>query len=303
MKIILFVLLFSFGTLAWAGGAKKEEPTLKEMVSSTLMMKLIFQLKSIQLYCKADIALFCKGLEAMKQPGCVLDNRLKVSKACENLLMQEFGSMPIGESFVYHDFIIPKGSKIFRIQQNNQVYKVVTSVTTVYKGIILQPTSFNFQSETISPIAIAKTTEIDGIKFLPPSVVFSFDGFLRKGILAEDTIINGIAYTEGSLIFFFEKGVVEKGVLLVDALINGVPYKKDWSIAFFENGTVKSGVISKRVLIQGKQYDENTQVSYRNNGKVAYSFPIHKTMFNQDGSRKKFNMNDLGELQKLMLPQ
>lgn len=301
MRVVAFIILCSLMNPAWAGSNSKHEPTVQDMVYTTLMMKLVFQLKRIQTICKDDIQRLCKNVENLKQPGCILSNRSQVSKGCESLLTQEFGSLPTKKSFVYKGFTIPKHSKVYRYMHNDNIVQVVTTEPTTYKGIRLQAGRFLFQSDTISPIPLTEVREIDGIKFSPPSVAFSFDGFVQSGILAENTNLNGIAFKAGTGISFLKKGVVAGGTLLRDVTIDGVMYKKDWDISFYPSGKVKMGVLAKPMTIHGKHLDSNTTIAYNPDGSINYSFPIHASMLNKDGSRKEINF--LEEMEKALHSQ
>ncbi|MGI9255513.1 MAG: hypothetical protein ACR2PY_01105, partial [Salinispira sp.] len=93
-----------------------------------------------------------------------------------------------------------------------------------------------------------------GITYRENSLIaFYTNGQVREGILAEDTTINGITYTNWKSVYglqysgitqsisFHENRQVRAGTLAEDTTINGTTYAGYSRIYFDEDGNVTSG--------------------------------------------------------------
>jgi hypothetical protein len=278
---------------------QEQAQKLKSAVNSILLTKYTFAWLSIKESCKEDILKFCgdkeKNIEIIE---CIKLNRLQVNETCNNTLLKEFGSEPLSEAKTYNGVSLPVGSRL-GYNNNGDVISAFVPENFAYRGIYFKAgkVSFHPLGKGISSAKLLKDQLINNIKYTSDrmNVFFDEEGNVSNGILAEDTIVNGVSYKKDSQIRFYAPNKVKHGVLAEDTKINGVYFRKDSSIHFNNLDTVERGKLAKDTAINGLSYKKHSQIvlfgpNKVKSGVLAVDAEINGKQY-QTGNRLWFNNN------------
>jgi len=155
-------------------------------------------------------------------------------------------------------------------------------------------------------ISLKKDTTILGVKFKGDpdedvDVIFHTDDRI-DGILAEDSIIQGIEFKKGLIVLNDKNGKVLGGTLVRGTIINGIKCKEEEWIAFKENEQLALCTLAEDTVIKDVKFMGEKKIYFYDEGQ-GYSGTLANTTINgikfEDGT--KANFYSKGQLQEVEL--
>jgi hypothetical protein len=232
-----------------------EKGAIKELVSSVraiLDTREHLAAESLREPCAQELAQLCgKKSKAIATNDCLKKHRPQVSAICELALRKEFGSLPLTEATLHQGISLPAGTWFFYDNHSGDLLGAITSGPVTVNGIEFKAGQIRFNRSGLSVGELTRDQVINGIKYKAGelSVFFYDDGQVENAILAEDTVIEGVAYKGGTQIMFHPNGKVSLAYLadtgeLVAYELDGSrqpvqPSIQPYSYALLDSGATK----------------------------------------------------------------
>jgi hypothetical protein len=90
----------------------------------------------------------------------------------------------------------------------------------------------------------------------------------HDGMLTVDTVIQGIKFAKGTVVFYYTDHKLWSARLTVDQKIQGIKCAKGTYVIFYPNGKIWAATLAVNQTIQGTPYTKGTEVYFKN-GKVV----------------------------------
>ncbi len=156
------------------------------------------------------------------------------------------------QNITLHGVTFPPGTITLYLKNDGKsIEKIDLGQNTTINGITYKrPDYWNLNGLSLTALSLhtEKLRPDESDYLTSESVYFHENGHIRSGILAEDTVIDGVSYRKNSRISFYENGVIDFGQPTEDTVIDGVSYRKDFMIYFYKDGSVRDGTASKTTV-------------------------------------------------------
>ena len=172
--------------------------------------------------CAKELGRLCKSETRFIQANaCLKRQRDAVSETCEIALRKEFGGTPLAKPTMHNGVLIPAGSHFF-YDHDGAIIGAITTGPVNVNGMAFQAGQIRWHPNGIFWTgSLVGEQVINGIKFKSAEIGIFFhdDGRVENSILAEDTVIDGVAYKGGTQIMFHPSGKVNIGELATGELV------------------------------------------------------------------------------------
>ena len=185
-------------------------------VRAIVLTRERFAYENVKGPCAKELGRLCKSeTRFIEANACLKRQRDAVSETCELALRKEFGGKPLAKPTLHNGVLIPAGSHFFYDYDGRIIGAITTGPVTV-NGMQFQAGQIRWHpNRTFWTGSLVGEQVIHGIKFKSTEIGIFFhpNGRVENSILAEDTVIDGVAYKGGAQILFHPSGKVSIGEL------------------------------------------------------------------------------------------